>query len=78
MKMPLGLAAAALGASLLFAASAAQSAPISAPQTSLVAGQSLLEPAGYRNRCRAWRRTCAYRWGWGWRHRRCMRNHGCW
>ena len=27
--------------------------------------------------CRRWRRECRYRWGGGWRYRRCMRRHGC-
>ena len=77
MTKALSLAAVALGAGMLFATTA-QSAPVSAPQTPLVADKSLLEPARYGSRCRAWRRTCSYRWGWGWRYRRCMRNHGCW
>jgi hypothetical protein len=78
MSKSLSLAALALGAGLLISASAVQAAPVSAPQTDTVAGKSLLEPARRWNRCRAWRRTCAHRWGWGWRYRRCMRNHGCW
>jgi hypothetical protein len=29
-------------------------------------------------RCRAWRRECASRWGWGGsRFRRCLARHGC-
>ncbi len=79
MSKTLSLAALALGAGLLITTSTVQAAPISAPQTPLVAGKSLLEPVQYGGRCRAWRRTCAYRWGWGGpRFRRCMRNHGCW
>jgi hypothetical protein len=32
---------------------------------------------GY-SRCRAWRRECAARWGWGGRRfRRCVWRHGC-
>jgi hypothetical protein len=27
--------------------------------------------------CRRWYRECRYRWGAGWRFRRCMRAHGC-
>lgn len=79
MTRSLSLAAMALGAGMLFAVTTAQSAPVSAPQTPIVAGKSLLEPVQYGRRCRAWRRTCGYRWGWGtWRFRRCLRNHGCW
>lgn len=33
---------------------------------------------GAHNRCHAWRRECADRWGWGgWRFRRCLDRHGC-
>ncbi len=28
-------------------------------------------------RCVRWRRTCARRWGGGWRYRRCLRRHAC-
>ncbi len=44
-----------------------------------LATQSLVEHVqyGYRYRCRRWHRTCRARWGYGWRYRRCMRNHGC-
>ncbi len=32
----------------------------------------------YYDRCHAWRRECARRWGWGgWEFRRCLRCHGC-
>jgi hypothetical protein len=79
MNKSLSLAALALAAGMLISANTVQAAPVSAPQSGIVAGKSLLEPVQYGNRCRAWRRTCAYRWGWGsWRFRRCMRNHGCW
>jgi len=34
-------------------------------------------PGGGFRRCRRWRNECSYRWGGGWRYRRCMRRHGC-
>ncbi len=38
---------------------------------------SLVETVQWRG-CRAWRRECAARWGWGgYRFRRCMARHGC-
>ncbi|MFA6140667.1 MAG: hypothetical protein WC684_08090 [Hyphomicrobium sp.] len=38
--------------------------------------QSMIEKAGY-GRCWRWNAICRDRWGWGWRYRRCMRNHAC-
>ncbi len=59
----------------------AQAAPVPSPN---LAGLELLVPSlsqkAYHpaSRCGHWRRTCAYRWGFGtWRYRRCMRWHGC-
>ena len=77
MKSVLTLAAAAAIASLI-ASGDAQAAP-AATQSPLpgIAAQDLLQPVQWR-RCRAARRICAARWGWGgWRFRRCVRTHAC-
>lgn len=39
--------------------------------------RSLVQEVQYSNYCRRWYRECRYRWGAGWRFRRCMRIHGC-
>jgi hypothetical protein len=77
------IAAAAASAMALTVSTGALAA--SAPGQQLLAPnlatQSLVEHVqygyGYRRRCRHWHRTCRYRWGYGWRYRRCMRIHGC-
>jgi hypothetical protein len=38
--------------------------------------QSLIVKTGPFH-CVKWNAICRDRWGWGWRYRRCMRNHGC-
>jgi hypothetical protein len=62
---------------------------LAAPQTSVAAtfspvpgvsarDTSFVETVQWRGRCRAWRRECARRWGWGgWRYRRCLARHAC-
>jgi hypothetical protein len=80
MKPMLTLATAA-GITLTIAMGAAQAVPATpqSPLPSVAAEQNLLQPVHYPNwRCRAWRRECAVRWGWGtWRFNRCMRRHAC-
>ena len=58
---------------------AAQATPAGHSPAPAIAVQDLLQPVHYPYyRCRAWRRECAARWGWGgWRYARCMRRHGC-
>jgi len=51
--------------------------PPQPPMTSAVSGKSLVEQVQYGRRCGYWRRTCRFRWGFGWRYRRCLRRHGC-
>jgi hypothetical protein len=46
------------------------------PAPEVLAGEGLVEQAQFRY-CRRWHRECRYRWGYGWRYRRCMRRHGC-
>jgi len=41
-----------------------------------VLDSKLVQPVHY-NYCRRWYAECRYRWGAGWRFRRCMRVHGC-
>jgi hypothetical protein len=76
MKPILTLAAIA-AVSCIMAGGAAQAAPQSIVPA--VSANDLLQPVHYPYwRCRAWRRECAVRWGWGgWRYRRCVRLHGC-
>lgn len=38
--------------------------------------QSLIVKTG-PGRCWRWNAICRDRWGWGWKYRRCMRNHAC-
>lgn len=38
--------------------------------------QSLIVKTG-PGRCFRWNAICRDRWGFGWRYRRCMRNHAC-
>jgi hypothetical protein len=79
MKPILTLAAtiAMSGAIAISTAQAAPVAPQSAPLS--VTAHDLLQPVHYPYwRCRAWRRECAVRWGWGtWRFQRCMARHAC-
>lgn len=46
-------------------------------QFSAPAAQTLIEKVQYRRHCRRWYRICRFRWGYGWRFRRCLRRHGC-
>ena len=48
-------------------------APLSPNKISHVDGVTQVQ---YR-RCRSWNRECRFRWGGGWRYRRCMARHGC-
>lgn len=48
----------------------------SAPMSRLPTVDSLVEKTHYRY-CRRWHSECRYRWGYGWRYRRCMARHGC-
>lgn len=38
--------------------------------------QTLIVQTG-PGRCFRWNAVCRDRWGFGWRYRRCMRNHAC-
>ncbi len=56
-------------------ASAASAIPQSTPLV-LMEANGLVTKAHY-GYCRHWYRVCRYRWGFGWRFRRCMRIRGC-
>lgn len=81
-RIPLAAACLALATLPLPAVSSAAALP-GASQSTQELGQrlSLTETVQFRRgwgRCRAWRRECADRWGWGGpRFRRCMWRHGC-
>ncbi|MDX2265587.1 MAG: hypothetical protein NW215_11535 [Hyphomicrobiales bacterium] len=45
-----------------------------APAPAQPRARSLVQPVGY---CASWFRECRYRWGYGWRFRRCMAIRGC-
>jgi hypothetical protein len=62
-------------AAIPFSASGASAAGMT-PMTRLPAMDNLIEKTQYRY-CRRWNRECRYRWGYGWRYRRCMRIRGC-
>jgi hypothetical protein len=75
------VAAAAFAAAGLAASAPASAAPVSGPAAPLaLAGlmdaKPLVTPVQYRC-CRHTYRLCRYRWGYGWRFRRCMRIRGC-
>jgi len=66
----------ALASVVWFTAPAAQAAPLA--QTPIgVTADTLVEKARWGRYCRRWYRECRWRWGGGWRFRRCMRRHGC-
>jgi hypothetical protein len=46
------------------------------PTHQALRGEDIVQQVQYRY-CRRWHRECRYRWGYGWRYRRCMRRHGC-
>ena len=71
LMLAIGLA----GGSLLFGVSTAAAAPLS-PANQTLTAEAIVEKAQYRY-CRRWNRECRYRWGGGWRYRRCMARHGC-
>lgn len=76
-KLTLAAGVVALGT---FAGSTFAAAATVAPGASLpaISTASLVEKAQFRGRCRAWRRECGRRWGWGgFRYRRCLARHGC-
>jgi hypothetical protein len=75
-KMTLAAGLIALGA---LAAPQMSAAATFSPVPGVNAGDSsLVETVQWRGRCRAWRRTCARRHGWGgWRYRRCLARHAC-
>lgn len=60
--------------SLLFVGPSASAAPLT-PITPVVDSE-LVQQVQY-NYCRRWYNECRYRWGAGWRFRRCMRAHSC-
>ena len=64
----------ALGGVVLFGspAGAAPATPIHPAVDS-----PLIKKVHYYGYCRRWYRECRYRWGAGWRFRRCMRIHRC-
>lgn len=64
----------ALGGVMLFG-SASEAAPVTPAPPAI--DSSLVQEVQYSNYCRRWYRECRYRWGAGWRFRRCMRIHGC-
>jgi hypothetical protein len=72
-KLPIACAL-ALGGAMLVAQPAAAAPMTQVPQT--LTGEALVEQVQWRY-CRRWHRECRFRWGYGWRYRRCMRRHGC-
>lgn len=60
---------------LVFAGQPAAAAPMTTINKALL-GEANVEKVQWRY-CRRWHRACRYRWGRGWRYRRCMRRHGC-
>lgn len=54
----------------------AAAAPMTPINPELQTG-SVVDEVRWGRRCRSWNRTCRYRWGRGWRYRRCMRRHRC-
>lgn len=84
MRYKLALAAACFAASTVAVPAISSAAAVSpVTSTSVSSKASLVEAAQWRpwgrgyGRCRAWRRECAARWGWGPRYRRCLWRHGC-
>jgi hypothetical protein len=63
-----------MGGMLVTGQSAAAAPTLPVGQT--LRGEGIVQQAQYRY-CRRWHRECRYRWGYGWRYRRCMRRHGC-
>ncbi len=63
-------------AGLTYSGGSALSAP-AASMASALPQMTLVEQAQYRNYCRRWYRECRYRWGAGWKFRRCLRIRGC-
>ena len=69
----------------LIAAAVLMPSPVSAIGPSPLAGPAADSPSPLQQvqfwdigRCRAWRRECASRWGWGSRRwHRCLVRHGC-
>ena len=55
---------------------AAQAAPLAQTPIEMRA-DTLIEKVQPRRFCRRWYRECRWRWGGGWRFRRCMRRRGC-
>jgi hypothetical protein len=75
MVRSLVVASALAMGSLTLAHPAAAAGP-AAPLNQSLAGEAIVEQVQWRY-CRRWHRECRYRWGYGWRYRRCMRRHGC-
>jgi len=80
MRLKIIATLAALAASTALLASAAPAGALSSSNaissSAAPAASGLVESVAY-GRCVRWRDVCAHRWGWGWRFRRCMRNHAC-
>lgn len=68
------IAGALVYSSLMLNGTAAVAAPMTPIQPVLNGSQVHQVHYSY---CRRWYRECRYRWGAGWRFRRCMRLHGC-
>lgn len=88
MQYKIPVAAAALAVAMLAVpmVSSAASLPTATQSAAAVTTQngSLAQNIGWRRggwgfgQCRAWRRECAARWGWGGpRYNRCLWRHGC-
>jgi hypothetical protein len=60
---------------LVSASISASAAPITAGEAVPAAEKQMTKV--YWGSCHRWRHRCRYRWGGGWRYRRCMRRH-CW
>lgn len=76
-----GLMAAAVMGFGALPASAAPLAPNGKALMQSLSGDGLVQEVQHRrrfSRCRAWRRECSFRWGFGsFRYNRCMLFHGC-
>ena len=76
MTRTLLVASAACALSATAFLTAAQANPVAGLKYADPAAQTLIVQAG-PGRCWRWNAICRDRWGFGWRYRRCMRNHGC-
>ena len=76
MSRGLLLAGAACALSAAAFLAPAQANPVNGIGSTDPMAQTLIVKTGPWH-CARWNAICRDRWGFGWRYRRCMRNHGC-